>query len=122
MRLFEGHNVSRTGRASSVLLVLVIGFLLAPSILCAFPSGMSSAADHDCCEKMKRDCGKANMSACCETVSPTQALVAPDVIKRSVNLGTAAIVVQFSSLPAAAALLPTTVPVGQTETGPPHEL
>ena len=63
----------------SVIALLILFSLLAPTLLCAVPAAPMSAAGEDCCKHMgsAKDCTEAGMSACCMAVPQTIAAPVP---------------------------------------------
>ena len=65
-------------RARFTILVLILGWLVTPDVLCLIPGIDMTAGEHECCERMGSDCGKIpmpDMQSCCSTSTPTQAVI-----------------------------------------------
>jgi hypothetical protein len=59
--------------------LLIAMWLVTPDLLCLIPGVEMTMEEHECCEKMGSDCGRApmqDMHSCCRTVTPSDAVIA----------------------------------------------
>src|SRR5215470_9767215 len=55
-----------------LVLAVLLGWGLAPQLVCFMPDQTPASSEMDCCKGMAADCNDANMSqACCQTVVRT---------------------------------------------------